>query len=478
MQQLAAGKDVALHEVAEAGAELMVAGAAGGDAVVQQQPARLEQAVDLGEVGRQLGPADMLEHAHRGDLVERLVVRKAAVVEQVHPYPPGQAALLDDLVDVGVLVAAEGDAARLHAVVLGRVQQEAAPAGADVEEALAFLQHQLAADVLQLGFLRRGQVHAGVAVIGAGIDPLRVEPEGVEVVGDVVVELDLLGVDLGPVPRLGARQVDELLQPADRRRHRHHVDLGRIAGHQLGGQRHHVAHAAVDVDAALDVVLADLADPPGHQVGDGREVVHPHGDGGILRADASASGQHHRQRRGQALQSLFEGGGSGNRRHGPFLRRPEFTKARGPPRDAEPYVRGGRIRPFPEAEDPADRHAVAALRRGRTLDQPARTQAEPVGGLEQGLGVDLGQPDHVVARLGDLQPHPVEHLVVGAQQQHLVGQVPEGGEAPVEVADVAGEIDHQDAVADRFERRLQLRLDDVGAAPASNSALRSSSART
>jgi hypothetical protein len=48
-----------------------------------------------------------------------------------------------------------------------------------------------------LAFLRRGQVHAGVAVVGAGIDPLRVEPEGVEVVGDVVVELDLLGVDLG-----------------------------------------------------------------------------------------------------------------------------------------------------------------------------------------------------------------------------------------------------------------------------------------
>ena len=155
------------------------------------------------------------------------------------------------------------------------------------------------------------------------------------------MELDLLGVDLRPVPRLGARQAQELLQPADRRRHRHHVDLGRVAGHQLGGQGHHVAHAAVDVDPAFDVVLADLADPPGHQVGDGREVVHPHGDRGVLRADASASGQHHRQRRRQALEALFEGGGSGNRRHGPFLRKPEFTKPRGPPPRAEPYVREG-----------------------------------------------------------------------------------------------------------------------------------------
>ena len=279
------------------------------------------------------------------------------------------------------------------------------------------------------------------------------------------MELDLLGVDLRPVPRLGARQAQQLLQPADRRRHRHHVDLGRVAGHQLGGQGHHVAHAAVDVDPALDVVLADLADPPGHQVGDGREVVHPHGDRGVLRADAPASGQHHRQRRGQALQSLFEGGGSGDRRHGPFLRRPEFTKPRGPPPRAEPYVREGVSVRSRKVKTRPIGTAAAALRRGRALDQPARAQREPVGRLEHRLGVDLGQPDHVVARLGDLQPHPVEHLVVGAQQQHLVGQVPEGGEAAVEVADVAGEVGHQDAVADRLERRLQLGLDHVGAAP-------------
>jgi hypothetical protein len=43
---------------------------------LSSRPAGLEQAVDLGEVGRQLGPADVLEHADRGDLVERLVVRR------------------------------------------------------------------------------------------------------------------------------------------------------------------------------------------------------------------------------------------------------------------------------------------------------------------------------------------------------------------------------------------------------------------
>ena len=52
-------------------------------------------------------------------------------------------------------------------------------------------QHQLAADVVELGFLRLRQRHAGVAEIGARIDAPRIEPERVEVVRDVVVELDL-----------------------------------------------------------------------------------------------------------------------------------------------------------------------------------------------------------------------------------------------------------------------------------------------
>ena len=60
-------------------------------------------------------------------------------------------------------------------------------------------------------------------------------------------------------------------------------------------------------------------------------------------------------------------------------------------------------------------------------------------------------------RIGDALAHPVEDLVVGAQQEHLVGQLPERGEATVEVADVAGEIDDEDAVGDRFQRRRQLR---------------------
>ena len=60
-----------------------------------------------------------------------------------------------------MLVARQRDARGIHAVVLGSPQQQAAPAGADVEEALALAQLQLAADVVELGLLRLGQCEFG-----------------------------------------------------------------------------------------------------------------------------------------------------------------------------------------------------------------------------------------------------------------------------------------------------------------------------
>ena len=105
-----------------------------------------------------------------------------------------------------VLVLRQRDAVRPHAVVLGGPQQQAAPAGADVEEALALAQHQLAADVVELGLLRLASGIAGVAEVGARIDAPRVEPERVEVVRDVVVKLHLVGIGLGPVAQARPRQ--------------------------------------------------------------------------------------------------------------------------------------------------------------------------------------------------------------------------------------------------------------------------------
>ena len=86
------------------------------------------------------------------------------------------------------------------------------------------------------------------------------------------MELDLLGVGLGLVAQARARHQLGLAHPAERRRRRA-GGLGRIARHQLGGRGHQLAHAAVEVELALDVVLADLADLAGDEVGQRREVV-------------------------------------------------------------------------------------------------------------------------------------------------------------------------------------------------------------
>ena len=44
-----------------------------GNAVVQHQPAVLEQGADFGEIRRQMKESDVLEHAHRGDLVKQSI---------------------------------------------------------------------------------------------------------------------------------------------------------------------------------------------------------------------------------------------------------------------------------------------------------------------------------------------------------------------------------------------------------------------
>ena len=67
--------------------------------------------------------------------------------------------------------------------MLGRPQQQRAPARTDIQKTLAGLEHQLAADVIELGFLGLRQRHRGVAqvaVISARIHPARVQPQRVE----------------------------------------------------------------------------------------------------------------------------------------------------------------------------------------------------------------------------------------------------------------------------------------------------------
>ena len=122
----------------------------------------------------------MLEHADRDDAV--VAARLLAVVEQLEAHAVGHAALQGAAARDGVLFLGEGDAGHVDAELLAEEQAHAAPARADVQHLLAGLQQHLGGDVLllvELGLLER--LLAGLEV-GAGILPVAVEEEVVELV--------------------------------------------------------------------------------------------------------------------------------------------------------------------------------------------------------------------------------------------------------------------------------------------------------
>src|SRR5207247_9813681 len=86
------------------------------------------------------------------------------------------------------------------AVTLGGVEDEAAPAAADVEEAVSPLEPELAADEVELALLRRREVVVLRLEVRARIDEPRVEERGKELVRAPVVEVDGGAVALDRVP--------------------------------------------------------------------------------------------------------------------------------------------------------------------------------------------------------------------------------------------------------------------------------------
>ena len=139
-----------------------------------------------------------------------------------------------------VLVLRKRDAVRVHAVVLGGVEDEPAPAAADVEETLPGRQAELAADVVELRDLRVVERLRVVPEVRARVHHALVEPHAVERVADVVVVRDVGAVG-APLVQEG---LDALAQPLAAVIDRAHHRLGDAEG---------LARAAGEVDVALDV---------------------------------------------------------------------------------------------------------------------------------------------------------------------------------------------------------------------------------
>ena len=194
VRQLAVGKHVAIDEVAGPLAHRAAVGVARGDAVVHHQAAGTHRIVELLEVQPQVGVPDVLEHADADHLVEATIARQVAVVQQLEGDPVLQAFGLDPLPPERQLLLAQCDASDLDAELASGQARQAPPAATDIEQLLARLQSQLATQVAELGQLRSGEVFLAGLEIGAGIDHFRIQPELVEVVGQVVVVMDGFGV--------------------------------------------------------------------------------------------------------------------------------------------------------------------------------------------------------------------------------------------------------------------------------------------
>ncbi len=224
--------------------------------MVQEHAAPRQQACGLSEVRVEHPAADVLEHADAHERVPGPVLRHLAVIERQHPAGLRQAGDLDALVGQLHLRPAQGDAGGVNAVLPGRVQDEAAPAAADVEEALPGLQAQLAADEVQLAELRRLEVGSAIGEVPAGVDHPAVEEEPVEVVRDIVMVADGFAVALHRVqpPRKMCRPPTDGPRPAPAPRQPAEVGERReLPGPSPGAFRERIGEAEDAFDVPLDV---------------------------------------------------------------------------------------------------------------------------------------------------------------------------------------------------------------------------------
>jgi hypothetical protein len=159
---------------------------------------------------------------------------------------------------------AEGDAQGLDAIALSGVADQPAPAAADVQQPLTGAQAQLAADQLQFGLLRLVEGLAARREVGAGVDHAPVQPQGIEVVAQIImvahggaVAFQRMAHALAPEPPVGSGdrhvigggeglQAQQHPRQAPRRRQQR----AEIIGHPAGG-----AQIALDLDVATQIGL-------------------------------------------------------------------------------------------------------------------------------------------------------------------------------------------------------------------------------
>ena len=123
----------------------------------------------------------MLHHADTDDAVEdQPLVLEVAVVDELDLHLALEPFRLDALLSFFPLLLTERTAVALDAVLLRRLNEQKAPAAADVEKRHAFLEVELLEDVVHLVALRLLERVILVLEVRARIAHRRIEPELIE----------------------------------------------------------------------------------------------------------------------------------------------------------------------------------------------------------------------------------------------------------------------------------------------------------
>ena len=214
--------------------------------MVEQPPLRTQQGEQVGGVHGQHRHPDVLGHADARDRVVR-AVGDVAVVLDADVDQVGDALGGHPLLGVGGLLLRQGDADDLDAVRPGRMQREGAPTATDVQHAHAFLQAELAGDVIALGELGRAEVVHALTPVGAGVRHRLAQHHLIEVVADVVVMGDRLGIAvLAVLATAQAHLFGRGLGRWPDHTELEHCPHQRLAGVGVDGHRHRLGTAALD----------------------------------------------------------------------------------------------------------------------------------------------------------------------------------------------------------------------------------------
>ena len=145
--------------------------------------------------------ANVLKHSHRDERIAG--ARDVAVIVQHELHQTIHAFPRRTFPRVCHLLLRDVEGTNLDTVFTRHVQSEGAPPATGLYDLLTRPEHQLAADVIELGSLRLFQRGVRRVVVRARIHHLLVEPQAVEVVAEVVMVLDVsprsgLGVGTRP----------------------------------------------------------------------------------------------------------------------------------------------------------------------------------------------------------------------------------------------------------------------------------------